>query len=84
VTARHGCVVADEGRVVLGYLAPDRLAGDGLAGEAMELAPTTVRPSASPKEILEFMRDDSKRVLVTTPEGELIGIVARDAVEASA
>jgi CBS domain-containing protein len=79
--ARRDCVVVDERSVVMGYLAPDRLAGDGPAGEAMHAAPTTIRPSASPKEILEFMGDDRQRVLVTTPEGELIGIVTRDTVE---
>jgi CBS domain-containing protein len=81
--ARHGCVVVDERRVVLGYLAPDRLAGDGPAGGAMEPAPTTVRPSASPKEVLELMGDEGRRVLVTTPEGKLVGVVARDVVERS-
>jgi CBS domain-containing protein len=79
--ARRDCVVVDERRVVMGYLASDRLAGDGLAGGFMDPAPTTIRPSASPKQILEFMGDDGQRALVTTPEGQLIGILSRDAVE---
>jgi CBS domain-containing protein len=65
----------------VGYLAPERLDGDGPAGETMDPAPTTIRPSASPKESLEFMGKDRQHLLVTTPEGELIGVVARDEVE---
>jgi CBS domain-containing protein len=77
--SRRDCVVVDAQRVVLGYLAPDRLAGDGLAGEAMDPAPSTIRPSASPEKVLEFLA--GHHILVTTPEGELIGAVTRDAVE---
>jgi CBS domain-containing protein len=79
--ARRDCVVVDGQRVVLGYLAPARLAGDGSAGEAMDPAPGTVRPSASPEKILEYMGDDGQQLLVTTPEGVLMGLVTRDAVE---
>jgi CBS domain-containing protein len=78
---RRDCVVVDAQRVVLGYLAPDRLSGVGVAGEAMDPAPSTIRPSASPEKVLEFLGDDAPHVLVTTPEGELIGAVTRDAVE---
>jgi CBS domain-containing protein len=80
-SARRDCVVVDAHRVVLGYLAPDRLAGSGRAADAMDPAPTTIRPNASPRKILEFLGDDGKHVLVTTPEGELLGLVTREAAE---
>jgi CBS domain-containing protein len=57
---RRGCVVVNERRVVLGDPTPERLEGDGLAGEAMDPAPTTIRPSASPKEILELMGEAAR------------------------
>jgi CBS-domain-containing membrane protein len=79
--SRRDCVVVDAQRVVLGYLAPDRLTGGGLAGEAMDPAPSTIRPSASPEKVLDFLGDDGQHILVTTPEGELIGAVTRDVVE---
>jgi CBS domain-containing protein len=79
--ARRDCVVVDAHRVVLGYLAPDGLARDGRADEAMEPAPTTIRPSASPKQILDALGDNARHVLVTTPEGELLGLVTRDTAE---
>jgi hypothetical protein len=50
-------------------------------GEAMDPAPDTVRPSAPPKDVLDYMGARGTRLVVTTPDGELIGIVHRPAVE---
>ena len=57
------------------------LPGYGLVGDAMDPAPPTIRPSASPKDVREFMGKDAEHVLVTTLEGELIGVVWLDALE---
>ncbi|MGH7268141.1 MAG: hypothetical protein ACREMB_25265, partial [Candidatus Rokuibacteriota bacterium] len=62
------CVVVDERRVVLGFLGPEQLDGarDGDVGGAMDPAPDTVRPSAAPKEVLDYMGARGTRILVTT------------------
>ncbi len=78
------CVVVDDHGVVLG-----RLRGDALRGESgatldsvMEDGPTTIRADVPLQEITERMR--KRRVgsiVVTDPEGRLIGILYRDDAE---
>jgi CBS domain-containing protein len=74
-------VVIDGDRVVLGRLGPAALAGPGdvAAEEAMEPGPSTVRAHEPLEALLERMR--TRRVtemLVTTPEGRLLGVVRED------
>lgn len=74
------CVVVDHDRVVLGLLDSSRLAGesDRTAEEAMELGPSTFRPDAELERLLDYMRRHHRSVvLVTTPDGRLVGLVRR-------
>lgn len=74
------CVVVGERRVVLGVLRAEELAGDPsrLAGDAMEAGPTTFRPNEMLAEMaLRLTQAGAPRVLVTTPDGELLGVLER-------
>src|SRR5579884_1939212 len=74
------CVVVGERRVVLGVLRGKALDGDPdrTAEQAMEHGPTTYRPSELLAEAaLRLTEADVERVLVTTPEGELLGVLDR-------
>ena len=78
------CIVVNADGVVLGRLRGDRLQGDpGAAIESvMEEGPTTIRPDASLQEISERMRKRGVgSILVTDPEGRLLGILYRDRAE---
>jgi Mg/Co/Ni transporter MgtE len=74
-------VVVEKGGVVLGRLRAAALAGDPLArvDEVMEPGPATVRPGKDLSSLLERMRrSDMPTILVTTPEGILVGVVRRE------
>jgi CBS domain-containing protein len=79
--ARRGasvCVVVNEQRVVLGRLRLDRIdPGDFRpAEEVMEPGPTTIRADADPVETIERMRRrGATTLIVSTPEGVLLGVV---------
>ncbi len=78
------CIVVDDHSVVLGRLRGDALGEDpGATVESvMEDGPTTIRADASLQEITERMR--KRRVgsiLVTDPEGRLLGILYRSEAE---
>ena len=78
------CIVVGDHGVVLGRLRGDALRGDSAATieSAMEEGPTTIRADASLHEITERMR--KRRVLsilVTDPEGRLLGILYRKDAE---
>ncbi len=78
------CMVVNADGVVLGRLRGDRLQGDtGAAIESvMEDGPTTIRADTSLQEITARMR--KRRVgsiLVTDPEGRLLGILYRSEAE---
>ncbi len=48
----------------------------------MEAGPSTVRPDRSLQELVTVMRDKNLTVmLVTTPEGRLLGVLPRDLAE---
>ncbi len=85
--SRYGfALVVTPGRVVLGRLRRAVLEGDPeLTAEAgMEPGPSTIRPDTSLEPLAERMRKNDLRCLpVTTPEGELLGIVRRDDLEAA-
>src|SRR6266702_4757077 len=76
-------VVAADGTVV-GRLRAAALAGDPdrRAEQVMEAGPSTVRPDRSLQELVTVMRDKNLTVmLVTTPEGRLLGVLPRDLAE---
>jgi CBS domain-containing protein len=77
--------VASPGRTLFGRLRRAALEGDdGLSAEAvMEPGPSTIRPDTALEALAERMRRADLACLpVTTPEGELLGIVRRDDLEA--
>ncbi len=81
---KNVCIVVDDHGVVLGRLRGDALGEDpGATVESvMEDGPTTIRADASLREITERMR--KRRVgsiLVTDPEGRLLGILYRSEAE---
>ena len=81
------CVVVNEGRIVLGLLREKELAADpeATAGEAMRPGPTTVRPDTPAGKMAERMRKrGTASVLVTTPDGELVGLTYREDAERAA
>ena len=78
------CVVVNSAGVVLGLLRGEALhaAPEALVELAMESGPTTIRPNRSPGDIREYMRQHgAASVVVTTPAGQLMGIVERQDIE---
>lgn len=83
------CVVVDDQRVVLGVLRGASLArvsdeAEHTVEEDMELGPKTFRPSAGPDEIRAYLeRHQVDSVLVTDPDGHLVGLLERSKVESA-
>ena len=78
------CIVVNSTGVVLGLVRGEALhaAPDAPVELAMEAGPTTIRPDRSPRDIRAYMRQHGvASVVVTTPAGQLIGIVARQDIE---
>jgi predicted transcriptional regulator len=83
------CVVVNEANVVLGtlYLRNGdelrRAARNGATvGQAMRPGPSAVRANEQVEALVERMRDaDVRRVLVTDPEGRLLGLFDRNRAE---
>jgi len=78
------CLVVNEQRVVLGRLRGAALEGHAaaIAEAVMEPGPTTVRPDESLATLVPRLRDRQvDRVIVTTPDGRLIGIAERETAE---
>jgi CBS domain-containing protein len=78
------CIVVDEQRVVLGRLGRRAIAADTdeSVDQAMTPGPSTVRPSIGAEDLLERMRArDLASLLVTTPDGQLVGLVLRGDIE---
>ena len=70
------CVVVDCDNVVVGRLRDQAWEADpsATAEQVMELGPTTVRPHSLLEPLVKRMAErDTKLVLVTTPQGTLIG-----------
>lgn len=83
-TGWDSCVVANEGRIVLGLLGPKALQADPqmTAEQAMENGPRTYRLDAPLDKVREhFQKADTDRVLVTTSDGKLFGLLRREDVE---
>lgn len=71
-------VVVNEQRIVLGRLRPNTAGAGGRTRveDVMEIGPTTVRAHEPLVPLLERMaRRQVDEVIVTTPEGELLGVV---------
>jgi Mg/Co/Ni transporter MgtE len=83
--SRYGfAFVVSETRVLLGRLRRSALEGDpALTAEAvMEPGPSTIRADSELEPLAERMRRRELTSLpVTTPEGELLGVVRRDDLE---
>jgi CBS domain-containing protein len=80
------CVVVNPQRIVLGVLRRQALQGDpqATAEQVMAPGPSTVRPNLSAEEILDRLRQrDLHTALVTTSEGELVGMAYREDIEAT-
>jgi len=78
------CFVLSEGGVVLGRIGRRAIRGreDVTAEEAMTPGPSTIRPSARLREIVERMRRQTLTNLpVTTSEGRLVGLLTRSSAE---
>lgn len=78
------CVVVNQEGVVLGRLRGLALGGDaeGLVGAVMESGPTTVRPDEPLASLVPRLRDKGVgRIIVTTPDGRLLGVADREAAE---
>jgi Mg/Co/Ni transporter MgtE len=85
--SRYGfAFVVSPGRVVLGRLRRATLEGDpDQAAEAvMEPGPSTIRADSQLEPLAERMRrNDLTTMPVTTPDGELLGVVRRDDLESA-
>ena len=83
--SRYGfALVIAPGRTLLGRLRRAALEGDPAqtAEAVMESGPSTIRPDSQLEPLAERMRRNNLTSLpVTTPEGELMGIVRRDDLE---
>ena len=78
------CVVVSKQGIVLGLLREKELAADpaATAEEAMRNGPATFRPDEPVEKVAKRMRDrGASAVLVTTPDGRLVGLLYRDDAE---
>ena len=76
--------VVTSDRVVVGVVRPEvrSLAPTTLLRDVLQPGPPSVRPSISIRELAGSMDDDGQRwVLVTRPDGALLGLVRRSALE---
>jgi CBS domain-containing protein len=77
-------VVVNEGRVVLGLLREEELSSDPESGveTVMRAGPTTFRPNEPVGKLAERMRKrGASSILVTTPDGRLVGLLYRKDAE---
>ena len=81
------CVVVNSERVVLGLLRKKELDGDpeASAEQVMRPGPSTFRPNMTLRDLLQSMRDHDIQTnsLVTTLDGQLLGVVSRADAEAT-
>ncbi len=76
------CPVVNAERIVLGMLWPDDLNSDpeSTAEQRMQPGPQTIRPDTTPHDAQQYFRK-REYVLVTTSDGELIGVLRHADVE---
>jgi CBS domain-containing protein len=78
------CIVVNDGGVVLGRLGRKAIGSDDdqSVEEAMTEGPSTVRPSIRLDVLLKRMQSKNlNSLLVTTPDGKLVGLVLRSQAE---
>ena len=78
------CVVVNEDRVVLGLLREEELTSDPQSAvePVMRAGPTTFRPHEPVAKLAEQMRKrGASSILVTTPDGRLVGLLYRKDAE---
>jgi CBS domain-containing protein len=78
------CLVVTDGDVVLGRLREEALDADGAAvvDDAMEPGPTTIRPDEPLASLVPRLQQRRVRaIVVTLPNGRLIGVVYREDAE---
>jgi predicted transcriptional regulator len=83
---RHVCIVVNDAGIVEGRLRGRALkeTPEATAEEAMELGPTTIRPSEPLEPLVERMRRRSVRTIVVSDlKGRLVGILYREDAERS-
>lgn len=83
-TGRRVCVVTDAEQVVIGLLRHEDAAArtEGVVEDVLQPGPTTVRADQPLLPLLERMaRSGTAAVPVTDPEGHLLGLLEREAVE---
>ncbi len=77
------CPVVNDHRTVLGLLRSDAIKANGAktVEEAMISGPVTLRPNVALEEVDRYLTDHMiGHAVVTTPEGELIGLASADDV----
>ena len=75
-----GCVVVNDNKIVLGRLGPREItsAPDLTVEAVMQPGPATVRANEPLDELLSRMAEHHvPTMIVTTPEGQLLGVVRR-------
>ena len=80
-------VVVNEGRVVLGLMREEELSSDpeSVVETVMRAGPTTFRPNEPVGKLAERMRKrGASSILVTTPDGRLVGLLYRKDAERTA
>ena len=71
-------IVVNDERIVLGRIRPGAHPPDATAEDVMTPGPTTVRAHEPLDPLLDRMRDKNvSTMIVTTPEGRLLGLVRR-------
>lgn len=78
------CLVVNEERVVLGRLRGTALAAPAgtIAEEVMESGPATIRPDNPLAQLVPRLQEKHvHRIIVTTPDGRLVGVVERVTAE---
>src|SRR5258707_1915235 len=81
------CVVVNERRVVLGLLRGRELGADpgATAEQVMQAGPTTYRPDVPARQAGARMRERQvDALLVTTPDGVVVGLLRREDAEGTA
>jgi CBS domain-containing protein len=81
---QDACVVVNDAGIVLGFLGREALKGvhaTSVAG-AMDPGPTTIRPHMMLTEVPKYMHKKAMdRILVTTAEGQFVGVLYRQDAE---
>jgi predicted transcriptional regulator len=78
------CVVINDARVVLGLVRGEALESHSNTPveQVMESGPTTIRPNWSLEQTTAYMQEQGvEDLLITTPDGTLMGIVYRTDIE---